>query len=150
MALYRTHATFNLLIALPLLIWAVIAVLNPTLLYLIIFSATFVYATLYMNPDLDLANKIKLFSFRGLLTLPFRGYSRLFRHRGISHIPLIGTLTRILWLGAILYLILALIGHEQPSRATLLALMKTPTFLFGLAGIAIADLCHLLLDIKLS
>lgn len=150
MARYRTHATFNLLVALPLLIWAAIALFNPTLRHLLIFSAAFAYATLYMNPDLDLANKIKLFSFRGLLTLPFRGYSHLFRHRGLSHLPLIGTVTRILWLSALLYAILVLSGRELPRMTTLQALITSPTFLFGFTGIALADLCHLLLDIKKS
>ena len=150
MALYKTHATFNIVVALPLLIWAGIYFLNPTLGQLIIFAATFAYATLFMSPDLDLANKIKLFSLRGLLSLPFRGYSRLFRHRGLSHSLFFGTLTRILWLGALLYLILFLFRRELPNQTQVLILLKNPSFLFGLTGIALADMCHLLLDIKLS
>ena len=150
MALYKTHATFNIVVALPLLICAGIYFLNPTKSQLIIFAATFAYATLFMSPDLDLANKIKLFSFRGLLTLPFRGYSRFFKHRGLSHSLFFGTLTRILWLGVLLYLILFLFGRHLPDRDQVLALLKNPRFLFGLTGIALADICHLLLDIKLS
>ena len=150
MALYKTHATFNLIVALPLLTWAAIYFLNPTLGQLLVFAVAFIYATLFMNPDLDLANKIKLISFRGLLTLPFRGYSRLFRHRGLSHSLLFGTLTRILWLGALFYLILLLIGREFPDRTAVLTALKDHRFLFGLTGIALADFCHLLLDIKLS
>lgn len=150
MALYKTHATFNIVVALPLLICAGVYFLNPTLRELLIFAAAFSYATLFMNPDLDLANKIKLFSFRGLLTLPFRGYSRLFKHRGLSHSLFFGTFTRILWLGALLFLILVFFRREIPNQSLLISLLKNQNFLFGLTGIALADACHLLLDIKFS
>ena len=49
-----------------------------------------------MNPDLGLVHKIKLFSLRGFITLPFRGYSKIFKHKGISHSFLLGSFTRII------------------------------------------------------
>jgi uncharacterized metal-binding protein len=148
MAQYKTHTQFNLLLALPLLVVGMVYFLHPTYLHLLIFSAAFVYATLFMNPDLDLANQIKLLSIRGLLTLPFRAYSSIFRHRGLSHSPFFGTLTRMVWLGIIFLLILFLIDQPVPSRKAVLALLKTPNYLFGLSAIMLADLCHLLLDYK--
>ncbi len=148
MALYKTHATFNIVVALPLLVGGMLYFFTPSMRHLVIFSGVFVYATLFMNPDLDLVNQVKLFSFRGLLTLPFRGYSRVFSHRGISHSLFFGTLTRILWLGALLYLVLFLLGRQLPDKRVLFALFRNQNFLFGLSAIVIADLCHLLLDLK--
>ncbi|MDE3048256.1 MAG: DUF2227 family putative metal-binding protein, partial [Verrucomicrobiota bacterium] len=95
------------------------------------FVAAFLYGTFFLHPDLDIAYKIKLFSLKGLLTLPFRPYSYLFRHRGISHMPVVGTLTRVLWLSLLLWLFCGL---------------TLPPLWFALAGLAVADLFHILLD----
>lgn len=148
MAQYKTHTTFNIFIAFPLLIWFITYFFKPSFNSIFIFSTCFVYATLFMNPDLDLANKIKLFSIRGFLTLPFRGYSLIFKHRGISHSFLLGTITRILWLGAFFYLILYLLKRPFLNKKEILALLKTDLFLYGLSAIIIADFCHLILDFK--
>lgn len=145
---YTTHAKFNILLALPVLTAALFFFLHPSRIELGIFVGLFVYGTLFMNPDLDLANKIKLFSLRGLLSLPFRSYSLIFRHRGLSHTPLLGTLTRVAWLGGFLLLALYLIDKPLPSQNALLFLIKTPFFLYGIAAIALADWCHILLDLN--
>ena len=150
MALYKGHVKFNLLIALPILVGGIFFFLSPHRNDLIIFSSIFVYGTLFMNPDLDLANQISLFSLRGLLTLPFRSYARIFSHRGLSHHPLFGSLTRIGWLfiwGALIFLI---IYQTLPSHATLLKFYKhyQSYILYAFAAICCADWCHLLLDLK--
>ena len=96
--MYKEHAQFNLLIALPLLLAAGYFFLHPKRDLLLIFGGTFAYSTLFMNPDMDLANQIRLFSLRGFFSLPFRSYSKFFSHRGLSHNLLLGSATRILWL----------------------------------------------------
>lgn len=146
MANYRTHSTFNLFIALPLLLAGGYYYLHLKFMPLTAFGTIFAYGTLFLSPDLDLAYQIKLKSLRGLLTLPFRPYSRLFRHRGLSHVPFIGTLTRVVWLALIIlasFYILNM-GH-QPFLSFIKA--HRETFIFSLAGLASADLCHLLLDL---
>lgn len=132
---YKAHVTVNLSIGLPLVLAALkyTVPFEPTQLFA--FSAAFLYGTLFLHPDMDLAYKIKLLSWKGLLTLPFRPYSLLFRHRGISHMPVIGTLTRVLWLWG---LFLILFGWVMPNWVPLW---------FVLGGLASADLCHILLDI---
>lgn len=135
MPAYRTHVRFNLLIALPLSILALTQVSEGTAERLVSFAGTFVYGTLFLHPDLDLARQVKLFSIKGLLTFPFRPYSRLFSHRGISHWPLVGTLTRIGWA----YGILTLLGYAFPPLSSV-----ETAFLLG--GFAAADLFHILLD----
>ncbi|GAB5411912.1 MAG: metal-binding protein [Chlamydiales bacterium] len=146
MSNYRTHTSFNLLIALPIFIAIGYFYLHLGNIPLIAFGTIFSYGTLFLSPDLDLAYQIKRTSIRGLLTLPFRPYSRLFRHRGLSHMPFVGTLTRVVWLSLIILGIFyaCSMGHEP-----FLSFIKAhrEIFLYSLAGLVAADLCHLLLDL---
>lgn len=140
MPAYRSHVRVNLIIALPLCLWA----MNHygTFWELTSFAGAFSYGTLYLHPDLDLARQVRLFSLKGLLTLPFRPYSYLFRHRGISHIPIVGTLTRIAWIFGLGLLVFSLFGWAFPN----LAHVKSSYVCFALIGLAAADLFHVLLD----
>ncbi|OGN66749.1 MAG: hypothetical protein A2888_02825 [Chlamydiae bacterium RIFCSPLOWO2_01_FULL_28_7] len=99
-----------------------------------------------MNPDMDLANKIKLFSLRGILTLPFRGYSLIFKHRGISHSPIFGTFTRICYLGGFFYLLIFFLDAPHINKTIFFNILKSQSFLYGFFGIFFADLSHLVLD----
>ncbi|MBX7066097.1 MAG: metal-binding protein [Parachlamydiales bacterium] len=131
MPAYRTHVAVNLVLGLPIALAALKYSVPFTPQELFSFSAAFLYGTLFLHPDLDIAYKIKLFSLKGLLTLPFRPYSYLFRHRGISHMPIVGTLTRVLWLGFFFWLVFG---------------WTLPPLWFALGGLATADLFHILLD----
>ena len=149
MAQYRTHTRFNLILALPVLLGITFYTLHPERPFLITFGIAFIYATLFMNPDLDLAHQIKLFSIRGLLSIPFRLYSRVFKHRGLSHHPFLGSLTRILWLALWALISFYLINRTLPNHKSLIQLYLTNKsyFFYGFAGIFFADLSHLLLDV---
>ena len=151
MAGYKGHSSFNLLLALPALIALDHFFLHSPYPLALTFSVSFAYTTLFMSPDLDLAHSIKLVSIRGVLSLPFRFYSRVFSHRGISHSFFFGSLTRIVWLFAFATLVFFLFNQELPSSSNLKKFYRTyePFLLYGLAGICLADWCHLLLDIKI-
>lgn len=150
MALYKTHTKFNLIIALPIVIYFLCCTIHPKTNYLITFSLSFVYSTLFMNPDMDVANKIKLFSFRGIMTLPFRLYSIFFSHRGLSHRLIIGTFTRILFLSLLFVAIMALIDYSFNSKIFFMNFYYSykKYIIYGFFGIFLADFCHLLLDLK--
>lgn len=150
MAMYKTHTKFNLFIALPILLGAMYYFLHPSRELMITFAGVFTYSTLFMSPDLDLAHQIRLKSIRGILSLPFRLYSKVFTHRGLSHNIILGSFTRIIWLllfGALAFLI---IFKTLPSTGNLLKFYKhyQPFILYSLAGICLADWGHLLLDMK--
>ncbi|MCH9613583.1 MAG: hypothetical protein SP1CHLAM54_05880 [Chlamydiia bacterium] len=149
MANYKAHSTFNLLLILPLAAWGVVHFFNPTHKVGACFIATFAYSTLFMSPDVDLANQNKLLSIKGILTLPFRLYSRLFAHRGLSHIPIIGTVTRLAYLGAIALLAYYVMNKTLPSMESLALIFQSYDIyiLYGLAGIVLADIGHLILDL---
>ena len=150
MALYRTHTKFNLFIGFPIISYSIFFLFHPGINYYLSFAICFIYSSLFMNPDMDLAHKIKLFSLKGLMTLPFRLYSRFFHHRGISHSILFGTLTRVLFL-FILYLgILFLFDSSSISQKLYLNFWDANKIylIYGFGGLFTADLCHLLLDFK--
>ena len=103
-----------------------------------------------MSPDVDVANQIKLFSLRGLITLPFRLYAALFSHRGISHHPIWGSITRIVYLSALFFAGLYLYSKTLPSAVDLFYLYSKYKIQIwtGVAAIFLADFCHLILDYK--
>lgn len=150
MSSYKQHTSFNLFIAFPLLIAGITYFIHPHKYLLFTFAGSFVYSTLFMSPDLDLAYQIRPFSLRGIFSLPFRSYARCFRHRGLSHSWIFGSLTRILWLFAWFILIFLLCYRSLPKTRAILSIYAVykPYLLYGFAGICIADWCHLLLDQK--
>jgi len=150
MALYKTHAKFNILFALPVLIILIYIIFHPKISFLIIFTSSFIYSTLFMSPDVDLTNKIKLFSLKGMLTIPFRIYSKIFKHRGLSHSLIFGTITRIVFLFFLFLIILFLINQSIPSHDSFITFFKIHKkyTLYCFSGIFLADTCHLILDFK--
>ena len=66
---------------------------------LVIFTLSYVGTSLFLSPDLDLPHSdvTRRWLFLRYLWYP---YSRIFRHRGLSHSLLFGPLTRLLYLGA--------------------------------------------------
>ena len=121
MSSYKQHTRFNLFIALPILLIGVAYFIHPHRYLMITFAASFAYATLFMNPDLDLANQIRLLSLRGILSLPFRSYARCFSHRGLSHHIIFGSLTRILWLSGWFALIFFICYQSLPKTCSILS-----------------------------
>lgn len=150
MSNYKTHVKFNLFLALPVSVAGIYYLYSPPNAFLLTFVTAFCYGTCFMNPDLDLIHQIKLFSLRGLLTLPFRFYSKIFKHRGLSHSILFGTASRILWLSGVALLLFYLIYETWPSEKTFLSYCRQyKTYMYyGLAGIILADWFHLVLDYR--
>lgn len=145
---YRTHSTINLLIALPLLAIVTIFLLHPPVALIVTGAACFAYGTLFMHPDVDLAHQIRLVSVRGVLSIPFRTYSMVFRHRGISHSLIFGTLTRLLWLGLYGIAIFYVAYQVVPSISSFMSFFHRyqPYLITGFLGFFLADLSHLLVD----
>lgn len=148
MAQYKTHTRFNLLLALPLIVF-VLYKCHLKFEEMLTFSICFSYSTLFLNPDMDISYKFKLFSLKGFLTFPFRIYSAIFTHRGISHNLFLGSITRILFLALFIATILFFMNLSLPQDFLLRFWNNYKhLFLFGFLGIFLADLCHLLLDMK--
>ena len=63
-----------------------------------------VLSTFLLSPDLDLSNSTSSADW-GILEILFLPYSKSFHHRGISHMPVVGTLTRYLYIVLLLVLV---------------------------------------------
>jgi uncharacterized metal-binding protein len=90
LALGRTHELINLL-ALPGFLYFL-----PKEFYLS-FSVGYVLGTFFLSPDLDLKHSKPSKRWKALKIL-WRPYQKKSKHRGISHIPLLGTFTRLLYI----------------------------------------------------
>ena len=68
------------------------------------FVAAYLFSSLLLSPDMDLARSNPQNRW-GILRVLWWPYARLFRHRGWSHNPLLGPLSRVLYLGVIVALL---------------------------------------------
>ncbi len=138
---YRTHTGFNLL-------------LLPLLAYLlgkyegmeegVLFSGGYLFATYFMSPDVDIyrSGPVRRWRWLSILWLP---YSLLFSHRGLSHVPLIGTLTRIAYLGVVALIISLIVVRDTGVIEVWLRAHRYELFWVA-AGMFVADTLHSLLD----
>ncbi len=145
MALYKTHLHFNLFIAMPVFLFFLYSTFHLAKPYLLTFATVFIYASYFLTPDADLSYKNHFWSLKGILTFPFFLYSLIFRHRGISHMPIVGTLTRLLYLTALIALSIWLLDLKNSDY---MYTFKTYKNYFSISFLAfiLSDLCHLLLD----
>lgn len=90
-----------------------------------------------ITPDLDLAEN---FADEHSWIL----YGLLFKHRGISHWPVIGTLTRAVYLGLLVVPLFIAWGKWELIRSWILSIW----FMVWLAGLVAADVLHWLMDIS--
>lgn len=174
MPLRATHVKVNSYIFLPVFMATLYFFVTQQIGMLMTAAVSFLYATLYLSPDdLDLAKNVKLFSVRGILTLPFRGISNVLKHRGVSHNLLIAPFLKIfillLTVGAGIFFC-QVMGHmlsqngisSHALRAIAIGTAmgindKTPGIIsylnayqehicYGLGAVLVADAGHILLD----
>jgi len=92
-----------------------------------------------ITPDMDLAENFKGEPFWYL-------YGRLFKHRGISHWPVIGTLTRMIYMVILAVPVVLLMGWGWWLSDRLTDLWSY----VWLGGLVLADVLHYVLDISVS
>lgn len=105
------------------------------------FSLSYLAGALFFSPDLDLWDS-KATRRWGPLRFLWAPYARIFRHRGLSHSPLLGPLTRILYLLIWVALVALLFGWRPPPME------KVPWDKAGavLLGLFLPQFFHVLLD----
>jgi uncharacterized metal-binding protein len=122
---------------------------DPTFEYLLLFCLAFFCGTVLLSPDLDLIDSDPAKSW-GIVCFIWRPYARLFKHRGVSHMPVVGTLTRIVYLSLILYVLgtvaESLLGLTLPISMLDLHHFWVPETACVLAGLVGADMIHLVAD----
>lgn len=119
------------------------AVLGGDRSSLLVFTGAYVAASLFLSPDLDLAHSGASRRWQGARFL-WRPYAVLFRHRGLSHSPLAGPVTRLLYLAVLAgvgwALLHAVAGVPLPRAAPWGAAVPAVT------GVFLPQLLHVGLD----
>jgi len=156
MALAKTHDLVNLT-ALPLFLYLI-----PKEFYLP-FAAGYVFGTFFLSPDIDLpgSRPSKRWSVLRCIWTP---YQTLSRHRGISHLPLIGSFLRLIYLiCALIFLYFTLLGVVATLDRSLGYVLSSfnpfellhsfftsGASLYVVAGIVAADVVHVIFDMLWS
>lgn len=144
----KTHLRIELW-TLPL--WGVLFYLfvDATLFALAIFIGAYLFSSLLLSPDLDLRQNSARRRW-GLLGLVWLPYTKIFKHRGVSHNLLFGTLTRLGYL-AMLALVSALgLGHFNVWAVPVAQIpwARLDLWLLGilLGGLWFPNILHALVD----
>lgn len=133
----RVHEAVNLL-ALPAAVYFL-----PESLPKLPFAMGYFVGTFWLTPDLDLATSRPSRRW-GMLRLFWLPYAWLFPHRGLSHRPLLGAFTRLLYLVGLAGIVLWVL--DSLGYRLQLSFSLGQSWLSFFAGILAADLIHLLLD----
>ncbi|WP_407356128.1 metal-binding protein [Methanolobus sp. WCC5] len=112
----KTHDTINTIVLILVLsviyLWKETNIVN---LYLdsytiLVFSAAYLFATFFLSPDLDINSTP--YKRWGRLRIIWWPYKVVFKHRGLSHHPLVGPLSIVMNLAIIVAAVLLLAGFE--------------------------------------
>ena len=118
------------------------------IVHLASFLGSYLFASLFLTPDLDLKQSIafKRWGIARILWLP---YAHLFRHRALSHHILFGPLTRIVYAVLILSLVVSALTHMTSLRIQLHA-PGWAVLVSIVAGVYLPNQIHTLADILWS
>lgn len=108
-------------------------------------------ATFWFSPDLDLSYS-KPVKRWGRLSFIWKPYSLMVPHRGISHVPILGILTRFGYIFVIFLFFWFLITETiynfglSPPQLKPFSVFKNPYFIPFFLGVLFADTLHIVLD----
>lgn len=108
------------------------------------FVLAYAVSMLFLSPDLDLARSraSKRWGIARPLWLP---YALLFRHRGVSHHPIFGPLTRVMYLGGIC-VVAVLILATAIGRPARIPIPSIEIVLAAVAGLYAPNVAHIAAD----
>ncbi len=152
MALGKTHELINISV-LPFFIFLI-----PENFILPFFSG-YIFGTFFMSPDIDIPQSRASRRWRMLRCLWYP-YQALFKHRGISHIPVIGTLTRLLYIIFLVtflyFVIIGILGFIDKNLSLMIAsvdifgimneILRSEGAMYFIGGIIVADIVHIITD----
>lgn len=157
---FRTHTTVNLVV-LGGLGSGGFEVIQAQPFLAAIAGVSFLLATVFLSPDLDLAHSSPTRNW-GFLRWIWRPYQMMFKHRGLSHSVFFSSATRVLYL---LFLAVGLLAAFHWATGDALAATPEALLPTGLlegavahrwrlaaagAGIFASDLCHIVTDRAVS
>jgi len=109
-----------------------------------VFVGAHAFSMLFLSPDLDL-RRSRAFGRWGVFRWLWIPYAVMFRHRRISHHPVVGPLTRILYLLTIVALFLVALWATTGRRIPL-GLPQVEILMALVAGLYLPNLAHIVAD----
>jgi len=132
---YQIHDKIN--IALLVLILPALIYLNVDFVTVSVFTLSYVFATYFLSPDLDIDSRV--FRRWGLLRFLWCPYKDLFHHRKISHNVILGPVSLISYLSALIILVLFVVDAEM--------MVYDMRMLIIIAGMVCAIEAHIVTDL---
>ncbi len=141
MAKGRTHARFNIILLFIILVLP-LEFFHPW--DRLFFALGFLLSTFLVSPDMDMFNT---YPYRrwGILKFLWLPYALLFKHRGISHVPVLGTITRVAYMLLVVsLLVLLILGSWEDFLRFILENDRALSFI--ILGMIVGDASHIFLD----
>ncbi|MBP1908468.1 metal-binding protein [Methanolobus bombayensis] len=141
----KTHNAINAAVLTAVLVGFYLIIkegMDPSSIYLnnytiVAFSAAYIFATLFLSPDLDISSK----PYRrwGILKILWWPYKEIFKHRGLSHHPIFGPLSIVLNLAVIVAAFFLMAGIDFKS-------IPSSLLIAGVSGIVLSIEMHIIAD----
>ena len=153
----RTHIRIDLLMLVVLMgavgfFWSFLTAYfgrDEMVEYIGVFVLTYLFSSFLLSPDMDLKNSDSMKNW-GVLRHLWRAYANGFRQRGLSHVPILGTLTRLVYILLLVYAIFeaanAVFDMGWGLSVKSLENVDRLSIVFGLCGLFLPDLYHTLAD----
>ena len=144
---YSSHLICNFIALSALFILYQYTGARLTTLQLAIFLAFYIIGSIILTPDLD--SKSEASRRCGLVCAPYR---KIFKHRGISHHPIWGIVTRIMYVTMLVLIILWvmwLFGSRfqiEISSIFIFIILHVKEIIIACAGLVISNILHIFLD----
>lgn len=144
---YASHLIFNLSALAAMFLLYQYTGASLTTLQLALFLFFYIIGSVILTPDLD--SKSEAARRCGVACLPYR---KIFKHRGLSHHPLWGIASRLLYMAVLALIILWLLWvfgwqfHINGSSALNFMILYVKEIGIAGAGLFIANLLHIFLD----
>ena len=117
--------------------------------YSIVFVVAYLFGTFLLSPDMDLNTSDPMKNW-GVLRLLWRPYAQVFKHRGLSHMPIVGTLTRVFYIFIVVYVLFAVANafFDLGWKMSVDDLKEIDRYavVWALAGLCLPDIFHIVAD----
>ncbi|MDA0710527.1 MAG: DUF2227 family putative metal-binding protein [bacterium] len=114
-----------------------------------VFVVSYMLGSLLLSPDMDLNASGPMKNW-GVLRFLWRPYTAMFKHRGLSHVPVFGTMTRICYLFLVAFAVgegvQAVLGRRWEFSWESIGNADRGRAIWALAGMVLPDLCHICAD----
>lgn len=133
------------LVLLPAFVTAFYLFIDASWTAIALFTGAYLFSSLLLSPDLDLRHNEtrRRWGLLGFIWIP---YTKIFKHRGLSHSLFLGTLTRLAYLGLLAFIVACGLSSLNLRVAAPLPSTRLYLWFVGLIGLWLPNMLHALVD----